>query len=196
MTSRISRGDDAVGGPPPKMNVFFRTILTCILVDILTSAICQPTGAHETAGPGAIPDQFARGIPVYWPYHASLMTAGLVLLLSGFVVMRYHKTGNWYRGHELLQTAGGLSAVTGLVLAVTMVNLSGIGHFGTIHGIIGVVTIALLVTTLLIGFYLIRTRGVKPPIRRSHRWLGGISIGMVAMNIALGISMMLPHQGS
>ncbi len=187
------REHDASGVFLRKRSVKYRRVLPSILVIGVASVICQPAAAHEAAGMGVAADQFAQGIPVYWPYHAALMTAGLVLLVSGFVVMRYHKTRNWYRSHEFLQTAGGLSAVAGLVLAVTMVKISGIGHFGTVHGIVGSVTIALLVATLFIGFYIFRNRGVKPPIRKVHRWLGGISIGMVAVNIVLGISMMLPH---
>ena len=66
------------------------SVILCLTV-LLLGVVCFPVIAHTAAEMGVLPDQYDLGIPVYWPYHAFLMSAGFVLLLSGFVVMRFHK---------------------------------------------------------------------------------------------------------
>ncbi|MFA5348349.1 MAG: hypothetical protein WC294_09435 [Methanoregula sp.] len=139
---------------------------------------------------GIPPDQYDLGIPVYWPYHAFLMSAGFILLLSGFVVMRYHKTSNWYKSHMVLESAGGILVIAGLSVSIMMIYFSGAPHLRYLHDLLGIGTIILIMSTILIGFLMNRTSRGRMGIRTIHRWLGGISIALVAVNILLGISMM------
>lgn len=139
---------------------------------------------------GIPPDQYDQGIPVYWPYHAFLMSTGFVLLLSGFAVMRFHKTSNGYKSHRILQSAGGTLAIAGLFTSITMVSLSGAPHFRYPHDLLGMVTIVLILCTLLVGYLISRSSGAAPRIRTAHRWMERTSIALVAVNIFLGLSMM------
>ena len=164
--------------------------ITIFLTVLLLGTVCSPVIAHSASEMGIAPDQYDLGIPVYWPYHAFLMSAGFILLLSGFVVMRFHKTSHWYKSHRLLESAGGTLAIAGLFVSITMVSLSGAPHLRYIHDLLGMITIILIISTLIIGFLLNRTFKGRPGIRTTHRWLGGISIAFVAVNIFLGISMM------
>jgi hypothetical protein len=165
------------------------SVMVCLTV-LLLGVVCFPVIAHTAAEMGVLPDQYDLGIPVYWPYHAFLMSAGFILLLWGFVVMRFHKTSDWYKSHLILESAGGALAVTGIFVSVTMVFLSGAPHLRYAHDILGAVTIILIVCTLLLGFLMTRKLKGKRGIRSVHRWLGRISIVLVAANILLGISMM------
>lgn len=166
-----------------------RTSIICLALVLLT-AVCSPAHAHSAAEMGVPADQYDKGIPVYWPYHALLMSTGFILLLSGFVVIRFHKTPHWFKSHRILQSAGGTLAIAGLFTSITMVTISGAPHLRYSHDIFGMVTILLIVSTLLIGYTMNRTSRTNNEIRTAHRWLGRTSIAFVAINIALGISMM------
>jgi hypothetical protein len=164
----------------------FRVCLTIMLLGLL----CSPVIAHSAAEMGIPPDRYDLGIPVYWPYHALLMSTGFILLLSGFIVMRFHRTSNWYKSHMILESTGGTLAIAGLFVSITMVSISGAPHLRYIHDILGMVTIVLIMSTLLIGFFMNRSFKAKKGIRTTHRWLGRTSIALVAVNILLGLSMM------
>jgi heme A synthase len=165
------------------------TIAVCLGLVVL-GFVCSPVIAHTAAQRGISPDQYDRGIPVYWPYHAFLMSAGFILLLSGFAVMRFHRTSNWYKSHRILESAGGIFSITGLVAGITMVSISGAPHLRYAHDILGPVTIILIACTLLLEYFMNGVMPGKSGVRKTHRWLGGISIILVAVNILLGISMM------
>ncbi len=164
----------------------YRPVVALIILVFL----CSPVPAHSAAGMGVSPDQFDTGIPVYWPFHAILMSAGLVLLVAGMVVMRYHRTSNWYRAHKIIQSSGAVAVIAGLSIAIGMVSLSGIPHLVSLHGNLGAFTIALLLITLAIGFLIIGPSGKKGPMPPVHRWGGRIGTVLVVVNIILGLSMM------
>ena len=90
----------------------------------------------------------------------------------------------------ILGSFGGILAVAGIVVSVTMVSLSGAPHLRYAHDILGAVTIFLILCTLLLGCLMNRKLKGKKGIRSVHRWLGRFSIVLVAVNIVLGISMM------
>lgn len=160
------------------------------VVILLFSVLCYPVFAHSAAQMGVAPDQYDRGIPVYWPVHASLMILGLAFLVTGMVIMRYHKTSNWYKMHTTLQKVGGTSVIAGLSIAIVMVSLSDISHFVSSHGILGIFTIGLIFSTIIVGSLVIRYPEKKDVVAPGHRWMGRIAIGLVIINIILGISMM------
>jgi hypothetical protein len=167
----------------------YHTIGICLAV-IALSMVCFPVTAHSAAEMGISSDQYDQGIPVYWPYHAFLMSAGFILLLSGFVVMRYHRTSDWYKFHRILESAGGILAIAGLFTSVFMVSLSGAPHLRYVHDILGIVTIILILSTLLAGYHISGMSRAGTGIRTAHRWMGRISIALVGVNIVLGLSMM------
>ncbi len=164
--------------------------LAALLLCLLSLLACAPAIAHNATEMGVAPDQFDLGIPVFWPYHAALMTVGIVLFLGGFAVMRYRLTGNWYRNHQRLQEVGSLAVVAALAIGIYMVQLSGAPHLREVHGYLGAGTIVLILATLGLGLAIVRNPGIGKPARRAHRWMGGIAIALVALNIALGLSML------
>ena len=165
-------------------------ILFFFVTALLFAGLCSPVLAHTAAEMGVAPDQYDKGILVFWPYHAFSMSTGLVLFFSGAIVIHYRKTKNWYRSHALLQGVGGLSVISGLIIGIFMVARSGTTHLRYFHGILGAGTIALIVSTLIIGYSITHIPHLKPMIRTAHRWMGRVSMGLVIVNILLGISMM------
>jgi hypothetical protein len=172
-----------------KCPLVYHAVRVCLTVLLLCMAY-PPISAHSAAEMGIAPDRYDQGIPVYWPYHAFLMSTGFILLLSGFVVMQFHKTSNWYKSHRILESLGGTLAIAGLFTSITMVTLSGAPHLRYRHDLLGMVTIILILCTFLVGYSISRISGAGTGIRTAHRWMGGTSIALVAVNIYLGLSMM------
>lgn len=189
---RVSRKGNRNGTstcPGENTTMVNRVILICLTALVLC-IVCSPAIAHSAAEMGISLDHYDLGIPVYWPFHAFLMSTGFVLLLSGLVVMRSHKTSNWYRSHMILQSMGGIFAIGGIVISFFMVSLSGVPHLRYTHGILGVSTIILIAGMLLLGYQIYKNPTTQAKIRTTHRWVGLTSIALVAVNILLGLSMM------
>jgi len=167
-------------------NLAFAVCLTLVAL----SVGCSPVLAHTAAEMGIAPDQYDLGISVFWPYHAVLMSSGFMLLLSGFVVMRFHKTSSWYRSHRILESVGGVLVIAGLVISITMITISGAPHLRYTHDLLGIITIILILVTLLLGYLMTGLLRGREERRTTHRWQGGISIVLIGVNIVLGISMM------
>ena len=156
--------------------------MAIILAMVCGSALAQPVlSLGERAG------QFNQGIPVYWPYHALLMSVGFILLVTGVIVVRSRKTGTWYKSHMILETIGGACIVAGLIVGIYMVALSGLPHLRNIHEILGVIIGILLIITIPLGYSIKPAHTSKKAIRVSHRWLGRISLVLMVINILLGI---------
>jgi len=178
---------------------FFSAIEMVMGILILAAVVFIPASAQpqNVSHPGPFPNEgqrpegfaghFSQGVPVYWPYHALLMATGFILLLAGAIIARYHKTANWYRSHRVLQAAGAACIIAGLVVGLSMVALSGLPHFVNLHEIAGMVTIILVLLSVALGFAIRRTRESKDSVRKSHRWLGRISLVLLAIDIILGI---------
>jgi multisubunit Na+/H+ antiporter MnhB subunit len=160
------------------------------LAAFLLCLACAPVVAHNATEMGVAPDQFDQGIPIYWPYHAALLTVGLLFLLSGFIVMRYRRTSHGFQNHQRLQALGGLAAVAGISMSIYMVQLSGAPHFHAVHDVLGVGTVAVILVTLGLGVVVTRTPGISRQTRSAHRLLGMAAIALVAANIVLGLSML------
>lgn len=185
----ISAGGNSAGvlhgaGPmSPRITFLFLFVIAIVFS-------CIPASAHSAAEMGIAPDQYDQGIPVYWPLHAILMSAGFILFMTGLVVMRYRKTADWFRTHRLLQTCGSVIFIAGLVTGYAMVSISESPHFRFFHGILGISTIILIVGTLLLGYFIGRSPETPHHLRTLHHLLGYLVIGLVLVNIVLGISMM------
>ncbi|HVP96377.1 hypothetical protein [Methanoregula sp.] len=162
-------------------------IVRALLPVILIALLCGPVLALPLPPAHGGAAQFSQGIPVYWPYHAGLMLTGFILLLTGFLVARYHKTGNWYRSHAILQTCGASCIIAGIAVGVYMVALSGFPPLRNIHEILGVTTGLLVVLTLVVGYSIRRVKTAKGGVRTGHRWLGRIAICLMVVTIIFGI---------
>lgn len=175
--------------PPERRDSIGRVPSSLLLVLFLT-ILCSPVYAHSAAQMGVAQDQYDKGIPLYWPYHALLMAVGFGLLASGFLVVRLWKSPGRFRIHKILQTTGGGSFIAGLSVGVFMVTLSGAPQIRYSHDLLGAGIVALVALTLAIGYIISREKAPGPSLSFAHRWGGRMSIALIALNIFLGISMM------
>ena len=74
-----------------------------------------------------------------------------------------------------------------MAVGVYMVTLSGFPPLRNIHEILGVTTVFLVIIALALGSAYRRVHTAKTVVRISHRWLGRIVIGLMAVTIVLGI---------
>ena len=158
-----------------------------ILLLVMMTVVFSPVLAQSLPVPSGGSGNFNQGIPVYWPYHALLMVTGFILLFAGFITAKFHKKGKWYRTHVILQIAGCTFVIIGMFIAVYMVALSGFSHLRNLHEILGGVIVVLILITIAVGYLIRRVDASKNTIRTGHRWLGRISLTLVAVNIVLGL---------
>jgi hypothetical protein len=178
-----------VSTPPVLYRIYGqeRWIFSGLLITLPLAFVCGPVLALPPSPPGAGAAYFDQGIGVYWPYHATFMLTGFILLLTGFIVARYHKTKDWYKTHTILQVCGGACILAGITVGVYMVTLSGLPSFRNIHEVFGIITGFLVIIALVLGYSVRRVHTTKNVVRTSHRWLGRITIALMAVTIILGI---------
>jgi heme A synthase len=164
-----------------------RRIFSGILIAVIAATARSSALVQTPPSPGGGFGHFSQGVPVYWPYHALLMSTGFILLVAGFVTARYYKAGNWYRHHVILEAAGGACIIAGLITGIYMVALSGLPHLRNIHEIAGVAAGILLIITITAGYLIKQVHVSKNVIRMSHRWLGRVLLVLVVINILLGL---------
>ncbi len=169
--------------PAWKRRIFSGIFTAMVLLMLCGSALALPPSPSSGAGAG----HFNQGIPVYWPYHVLLMSAGFILFIAGVIVARFRKTGNWYKTHMIIEGCGGACIIAGLFIGVYMVALSGLPHLRNIHEILGMTIGILVIITIPLGYFIKRANESKKVIRMSHRWLGRIIVGLMGINILLGL---------
>lgn len=150
------------------------------------------TYKHTDRGGGIV--DFAEGKlieSVPWYFHAIWMTAGLTLMLTGIIVIRYMKTKPWrIKVHKILLSIGGASVILGLISGIYMVTLSGSGHLKVIHAYMGIITIISVIVTLRLGFGIFAQPPKNIPKKKMvHRWSGRITAGFMLVNILLGLNL-------
>lgn len=123
---------------------FLLVLFISIILTVLCGSVVALPSAQQDTGAG----NFDQGIAVYWPYHVLLMSAGFILLVTGLIIARYHKTGHWYRTHLILGGIGGACIIAGIFVGIYMVALSGFPQLHNIHEILGITT-----GTLVIAVY-------------------------------------------
>jgi hypothetical protein len=161
-------------------------IISGITGTVFLRALFSPVMAQVSPSGVTFSQRISLGVGTYWPYHVLLMSMGFILILAGFIIARYHKTGKWYKTHVIFEGAGAGLILAGVSVGVYMVTLSGFPHLRNGHEILGAAIAILVVVTALIG-YLIRRALNKNPVRTGHRWLGRISLALVIINIGLGL---------
>lgn len=158
---------------------FSMWMLVAAISFLAFQAIVVVASAHET---GSTHEE----LPPPWPYHALLVTTGVVFMLGGMLTSRYmKKKGWWLKTHKTLAISGALLTVSGFVVAAYMVST----YMDTnlvmeTHAYLGITALALVVFAPIMGFMQFRTKDKRMHI--IHRWSGRLAIVMVLVNIAAG----------
>jgi hypothetical protein len=149
---------------------------------LLIFMIAAPgSGASEAAG--ELPAEILR----LWPYHASLVILGFLLLVWGMTVARGKEKG-WLKRHKLLGLSGAAFAVAGMAMAAYMISAASQEHFRVPHAYLGTFVILLLIATPSLGLLQLRAaKEDKAKIRRVHRLSGRTALLLMALNILFGL---------
>ena len=144
--------------------------------------IAAPAGAAAEASGG-----LSAEIMRLWPYHASLVILGFLLLVWGMTFARRKEKG-WLKKHKLLGILGAAFAVAGMTMAAYMVSAASQEHLRVPHAYLGSFVILLLIITPALGLLQLRAaKENKAKIRRIHRLLGRIALLLMALNILFGL---------
>ncbi|RKX72564.1 MAG: hypothetical protein DRP49_08825, partial [Spirochaetes bacterium] len=124
---------------------------------------------------------------ILWRIHAVLMSISFAALSSGIVISRFYFKKKWrYKIHKKLGITAGITGVTGLLLAFTIVQISSGAHLTSPHTILGAVTGLLLILTPLAGLQIRKTKK-KKQMKLSHRTMGYITLILVTLTIISGL---------
>ncbi|RZN42800.1 MAG: hypothetical protein EFT35_01660 [Methanophagales archaeon ANME-1-THS] len=92
-------------------------------------------------------------ISTLWPYHAALMTAGFVVLVSSALIQSYFRRRRWWlNAHKITGIIGAILFIAGLLIANYMVSVATGVHFRVPHAYLGAVIILLVVANLILGY--------------------------------------------
>ncbi|KUK45573.1 MAG: hypothetical protein PHW55_09685 [Methanothrix sp.] len=140
-------------------------------------------GCGASEAPSEIPAEIVR----LWPYHASLVILGFLLLVWGMTVARGKEKG-WLKRHKLLEISGVSFALAGMAMAAYMISAASQEHFRVPHAYLGTFVILLLIATPSLGLLQLRAaKEDKAKIRRVHRLLGRTALLLMALNILFGL---------
>jgi hypothetical protein len=153
------------------------------------------TGSHARRGAasihtGGITDGGALGtsVPPLWPFHATSMVVGLLLMLGGFIIARQKtQRKNWMKLHHRLVIPGGLLTAAGLIIGLVMVQLHSGVHFKVPHAYLGIVTLFSIFLTPLLAYLAPRNRAHTHQLFVLHRWLGRIMYILMIIVMVSGI---------
>ncbi len=129
------------------------------------------------------------GYTQLWPVHTILMSLSFALMLCGMCVSRLFKKRRWWLIiHRRLQLAGGISGIVGLAASIYMVSVSTGVHFRVLHSIFGIIVIALIIFTLILGYSIFKVKPErKSGLRLLHRLTGRTILLLMAATIVMGL---------
>ncbi len=129
--------------------------------------------------------------PPHWPYHAILVSTGLIFMAAGVLTARSMKSRRWWlKTHKSLALFGVSLTITGFLIAAYLV----ITYRQTYlvmetHAYLGIVAILLVVSTPIIGFMQFKLRDKR--LRAVHKWSGRAVLVFMLANVLAGLQMVL-----
>ena len=166
---------------PAKSGDLFEVNSTCNKGGSLTQTILVPAGGSAAAG---------SGLPPILLLHMALMTTGFICMVTSSYIVRFQRKWKpWFRMHKLLSNIGSVFIVAGLGIAVYMVGASGGPHFRSLHGVIGGAFALALFVVLTMGIGRAYVKSNKPLLRTIHILTGYLTLGLMVINLLLGLNM-------
>lgn len=122
--------------------------------------------------------------------HSGLMATGLLLMLSGFFIVRFMKTKRWWlKSHKSLETAGAVCIGLGLIAAFFMVARNQRPHFDSPHTYLGTATVFFSIVTVTLGYAIFRSKPLAPKLRVGHHWSGRTTLLLVCLAAFSGMKL-------
>jgi hypothetical protein len=132
-----------------------------------------------------------RQLPPPWPYHAAMVSTGLLSLAGGVFTARYLKQRkDWIGLHKKMGLIGIGLVLAGLSLAAYMVSVYMETFFvREIHAYLGIGVLASIIITPSLGILQFRSNDRR--IRTIHRWSGRFTIMLMLLAMYAGVQMVL-----
>jgi hypothetical protein len=148
---------------------------------------------HDRAGSATIRletgETAAAPVNIFIVLHATFLSIGFLLMAAGIGIARYLRDRKWWlKVHKPIGVTGAVSSVIGLVIGYFMVEMTTGIHFRVLHAAFGGTTVLLAILTPIMGQAFLKRKTNKQQLRLVHRYLGRITILMMAATIALGFA--------
>ena len=126
---------------------------------------------------------------ILWRVHGILMASSFIAMSAAISLSlgRKGKKGT-FQTHRGLGIYAASAGITALLIAFTMVQLSGGSHMSGFHAYMGVVTILLLAVTPL--FMILKKARTRKSLRKTHKILGFTTLFFMGINLYSGLNMM------
>ena len=128
--------------------------------------------------------------------HMILMILFVVFALSGIIIARFFrkKSSKWLKLHKTFMILSILSALTGFIWILYVVQSTSGVHFTVLHAILGIVTLVTAFSAPVLGFRIMSSKtsnSVKPLLRKIHRFIGWLALVLVIITVFTGLSLFL-----
>lgn len=122
--------------------------------------------------------------------HIALMAGSFLLIAAGVLVAMFlRKNPAWLKRHKALNASGAALALAGYFCAVVGIFLAQGEHFRVIHAWVGLVVIACVLITPLLGQMIFAVGAQAAQLRPWHIRFGRTTLALMVVNIVLGISL-------
>jgi uncharacterized membrane protein YozB (DUF420 family) len=123
-----------------------------------------------------------------WPIHAVLMGFAVVsLLVAAWTVTLGKRRKGSFRIHKTAAVTAFVLLAAGLTVAISMVQASGGPHLRVLHGVFGVLTIAVGLLTGAGGLITTKTRTGRKRLRTVHPWTGRFAVLLFLLTVLAGL---------
>ncbi len=158
-----------------------------ILVSILALSFMALSGSAYAHGMGNDSDN----PPPHWPYHAFLVSTGLMLMTAGMLTARHKKGKRWWlKAHKTMGLLGASLSMIGIFTAAFLLSTYFEVYFvREIHSYLGIGAVSFVILTPIIGFMQFKLKDKR--MRVAHKWLGRIALIFMSANIVAGLQMIL-----
>lgn len=123
-------------------------------------------------------------------FHALSMGLAFLCMLMAIVSARFFKTKKWWlKIHRILNTFAVILAVMGFLFAFFMVSSTGGPHIRVPHALLGIATLAFLLTMPFLGMaiFKLKDKNTIAKLKKAHRALGRLTALMLAITIVAGM---------
>jgi cytochrome b561 len=129
---------------------------------------------------------------MFFIVHIAFMAAAFLFISVGVFTAAFRRQSpSWLKRHKYCGVTGLISGLAGFVAVLLAISLSHSEHFNSLHTWVGTAVVALLLLTPLMGQLMLNTGTQGPQFRPWHIWCGRTVLTLMAVNIALGIAMIL-----
>ena len=119
--------------------------------------------------------------------HIVLMVIATLGIMAGVsAAMFFRKKKNWLKIHKTLNTLSLAGITAGIIMAFFYVAGTGGKHLNDVHQMTGLAAFTVVLIAIALGHYQFKALN-KSAIRAAHRWMGRVSIFILAAAVLLGL---------